>query len=172
MTSIERWQQIPAWEGLYEASDGGRIRSLSRPRHPGRILKPTLNVRGYYRVDLSRDGKQATRLVHQLVLLAFVGPCPDGMEVLHGPGGRTDNRLSNLSYGTHSQNCRDKRRDGTNPNGEACWQTVLTAEQVREIRSRTAGGHTYGLWRTLGKEYGVSGTTIRKIAKGLIWQGV
>ena len=53
--------------------------------------------------------------IHQIVLEAFCGPCPDGMEVLHGNGIRTDNRLSNLRYGTRSENNADSIRHGTHP---------------------------------------------------------
>lgn len=59
MESIERWLPVVGYEGLYEVSDQGRVRSLSRPGHPGRILKPTGAGNGpYWRVDLSRSGSQ------------------------------------------------------------------------------------------------------------------
>jgi hypothetical protein len=167
--SVERWVPIPEWEGLYEASDQGRIRSLDRPGHRGRILVPSSARDGYYRVDLCRNGKSIHYLVHRLVLAAFVGPRPDGMEALHGPGGGKDNRLANLSYGTHSQNCLDKRRDDSNPNGEMCWQAKLTAADVEEIRQR-AVGRERGFITTLAAEYGLSRSGMRNIVNGKNWK--
>jgi HNH endonuclease len=67
----------------------------------------------HYRVRLYRDGKGATKLVHKLVAEAFIGDCPPGMEVCHGDGNYLNNRASNLSYGTHSQNMQDMVRHGT-----------------------------------------------------------
>src|SRR5712691_3060160 len=101
----EHWLPIMGWEDLYEVSDLGRIRSLDRrtPRgiRRGQVLKPFPGRNGYLSVDLSRDEVQTRRTMHRLVLEAFIGPCPAGQEARHGPGGsRTDNRLTNLCYGT------------------------------------------------------------------------
>jgi len=79
----------------------------------GRVLKQCLTTHGYHYVGLSVDGVVRTRVVHQLVAEAFIGPCPAGQKVCHGPTGKLDNRPSNLSYGSHSDNHLDKRRDGT-----------------------------------------------------------
>jgi hypothetical protein len=65
---------------------------------------------GYLRVTLSRGRRQKTVPVHVLVATAFLGPCPPGMERLHGPGGQGGNSAANLRYGTHAENERDKRR--------------------------------------------------------------
>lgn len=53
--------------------------------------------------------------MHRLVLLAFVGPCPDGMEACHANDIPTDNRLANLRWGTHADNMRDRIENGGNP---------------------------------------------------------
>lgn len=120
----EEWRPIPDWEGVYEVSDQGRVRSLSRiitsrNGRPysvrGSILIGSAHKFGYRKVLLCRDNTARTANVHSLVLLAFVGPLPEGYCTRHLNGDPTDNRLVNLEYGTVSENMRDKRRHGTNP---------------------------------------------------------
>ena len=96
---MERWKAIPGYSGFYEASDLGRIRSYwlkgrgspSLSMNP-RILAQHIAFNGYMRVDF--DGR--ARLVHRLVMLAFVGPAD--LRVNHKNKNRTDNRLVNLEY--------------------------------------------------------------------------
>lgn len=109
------WKPVDDCHGRYEVSNDGAVRSLIP--HNGlptpRPLKPFLNSSGYPCVVLrSAQGRQIRR-VHHLVLAAFVGPRPPGMETRHMDGDPTNNRLSNLAYGTHSENLRDKARHGT-----------------------------------------------------------
>lgn len=123
----ERWKDIPGYEGYYQASDHGRVRSVFRViqyvdgrQKPvsGRVLRPSKagRRRDYAMVQLSKANQPQARYVHDLVLLAFVGPKPAGMEARHGRLGQQDNRLRNLCYGTPSSNQQDRRRDGTGNN--------------------------------------------------------
>lgn len=122
-TTPERWLPVPGYEGYYEVSDYGRVRSLEREvysrqwgnyrRVPGRYLSLGDKGRGYRAVNMCREGKQRSAMVHRLVTSAFVGPCPAGMEVCHKNGDPSDNRLANLRYGTSSENKRDSVRHGT-----------------------------------------------------------
>lgn len=119
--SDEAWRPIPGYEGAYEASDLGRIRSLDRitdrgRRWKGRIMTPTPMRSGYLIVTLWRDGSQTRHLVHRLVLYAFHGLPSPGHETLHANGDRRDNRLANLSWGTHADNQRDQLAHGTHSN--------------------------------------------------------
>jgi hypothetical protein len=115
---VETWKPVPGYEGYYEVSDRGRVRSVPRiiavsgylRQLKGRVLKPGIAT-GYYFVRLSRDGVSKCARVHRLVLAAFVGPCPAGMETLHGAKGRYTNTLSNLKYGTRLENAKDRKRD-------------------------------------------------------------
>lgn len=117
----ERWLPVSGYEGSYEVSDLGRVRSLDRitdrgRKWRGRVMSPApMRSNGYLIVSLWRDGSQRTTLVHRLVLSAFVGPAPDGAEGLHGDGDPENNKLTNLSWGTHSENEMDKVRHGTHP---------------------------------------------------------
>ncbi|MCV6977988.1 HNH endonuclease [Mycobacterium bourgelatii] len=115
----ELWADVPGYAGIYQASSHGRIRSLDRlinhPNGPtrlrGRPLRPRLHL-GYPHVNLWRDGRGTAVAVHQIVALTFLGPCPDGQEVLHWNDVRDDCRLTNLRYGTRKQNMADAVRNG------------------------------------------------------------
>jgi hypothetical protein len=114
----EQWLPVSGYEGCYEVSDQGRVKSLERFGSDGRrvhekILKPMLIGRPKYgAVALHRDGIRNVRKVHHLVLEAFIGPRPIGMMGLHDNDIQTDNRLSNLQWGTGSVNQYDSVRNG------------------------------------------------------------
>lgn len=117
MTS-ERWLPVVGYEGSYEVSDLGRVRSLERRSTfdrlwPSVVLSPSSHPDGHLQVTLARRGSRRTRWVHRLVLESFVGPCPDGMEGLHRDGNPANNRLSNLGWGTRKANMRDQVRHGS-----------------------------------------------------------
>lgn len=120
----ETWKPIPKWEGYYEVSDRGQVRSLNRvietktgpQRKRGKILAPSPDKYGYPRVSLFRNGTGESRRVHQLVLEAFVGPCPEGMESLHRDDNPANNRLENLRWGSRSENTFDKIENGNHLN--------------------------------------------------------
>lgn len=123
MTDDEEWRPIPEWLG-YEASSRGRIRSLPR-RVPnawgtssliaGRVLRPVPDKRGYLRVNLHAAGKYRTRYVHVLVLEAFTGPRPPGLEACHWDGDKLNNTPGNLRWDTYEANRADMRRHGRGP---------------------------------------------------------
>ena len=117
-----QWMSIPGFDGHYEASDAGLIRSLdrtimtvSRTRkpysqlRPGRVLKPgKIGTSEHLHVVL--EGR-IDRTVHSLILETFVGPCPPGLEALHHDDDPSNNKLSNLSWGTRSENSYDAIRN-------------------------------------------------------------
>jgi hypothetical protein len=117
-TQNEEWRPVPGHEGAYEVSDQGRVRSVDRMvltktghQYPvrGRYLGSLHKSTGYIRVDLRGEMHH----VHRLVLLAFVGPLPQGQHSCHSNGDQTDNRLANLRYDTVSANIRDSVDHGT-----------------------------------------------------------
>lgn len=125
----EEWRPVVGFEGLYEVSNLGRVRSIDR-RVPqgdrtqywrGRLLKqgpaPSCGPRPgrYLQVHLRGGGRKRTVRVHHLVLEAFIGPRPPGLECLHANDIGTDNRAENLSWGTTSQNTLDKVKNGRHP---------------------------------------------------------
>lgn len=118
MNKSIRWAPIPGYEGAYEISDRGDVRSLARVimRSNGkpqpireRILRQSPQHRGHLRVALSGTGRL---YVHRLVLLAFVGPPSPGQEACHWNDIPDDNRLENLRWATRSENVRDGFRNG------------------------------------------------------------
>jgi NUMOD4 motif-containing protein/HNH endonuclease len=152
---VERWLPVVGWIGHYEVSDLGRVRSLDRVlidrlgrvrKYSGRVLRQTANRSDYRRVSLKAHGVRRESLVHHLVLNAFVGPMPPGQMGCHGNGTPSDNRLSNLRWGTNSDNLRDAVRHGTHgmtkrthcPRGHALTQPNLT-------QKRAAVGHRHCL---------------------------
>ncbi|RKR45938.1 NUMOD4 domain-containing protein [Paraburkholderia sp. BL17N1] len=173
----EYWRDIPDYKGLYQASDLGRIRSLDRIRLDrgqvrGKVLKLVPANDGYLVVELSRDGQGKRRYVHQLVMEAFVGPCPEAMQVCHTHDpDPTNNRLGNLRYDTPKGNTADKYVHGTltQPVKKTIFVAAvptmartgrLTKEQMEEIRKRRAAGEA-GM--SLAREFGVSQPRIRQI---------
>lgn len=107
----ELWLPIAGWEGIYEVSDHGNVRSFAKSC-VGRHRNLSKNSQGYVLVDLWRNNRSVTKRVHRLVLEAFVGPAPEGAEACHGNGVRTDNRLSNLRWDHRLENMRDVVRHG------------------------------------------------------------
>lgn len=116
----ETWLPIPGYEGWYEASDQGRIRSVDRVvtdrrgrqlRQKSKVLSQA-NDNGYRKVALSQNGRLRTFAVHRLVMLTFDGPRPEGMEVHHRNNTRHDNRLENLEYVTPRRNTREAIKAG------------------------------------------------------------
>lgn len=112
----EQWRDIPGFEGRYQVSNTGKVKSLPRwvnagPAPGKRFLKERIlrvckkGVRGYHAVHLQPEDEVIT--IHKLVMLAFVGPCPEGMEVCHRDDDADNNSLSNLRYGTHASNFSD-----------------------------------------------------------------
>lgn len=122
----EQWRPVVGFEGLYEVSNCGRVRSLDRlvksslgrkRKSAGRILKPwTSNRGGYLVLKLAKDSEKRKALVQVLVLEAFVGPRPDGMVCCHNDGDATNNHLSNLRWDTYSANNHDLVKHGTHWN--------------------------------------------------------
>lgn len=108
---MENWADIPGFTGRYQVSDFGRVRSVDRLivsknriyRWKGKVLSPGPAQSGHVSVALGRSNSKS---VHALVMLAFVGPPPPGMEVLHRNERPADNRLANLKYGSRSENLK------------------------------------------------------------------
>lgn len=148
----------------YLVTDHGQVWST----RSGKFLKPTRDREGYLRVHLYPGGK--TMPVHRLVLLTFVGPCPEGYQTRHLNGESDDPRLRNLIWGTKEENRKDKIRHGTlhrgGAKGERNHSAKLTEEQVREIR-RLPHSH-----RQLARMFGVSPRTIRNILRRTKWKHV
>lgn len=102
------WKDVFGYEGLYQVSEYGDIRSA----RTGKLLKPYKEKSGYLKIQLRKLMVAKTVRVHQLVASAFLGPCPDGLVVAHGANGKSCNHYSNLTYKTIRENSsEDRNRD-------------------------------------------------------------
>jgi len=168
-------ESAPRWEGLYEVSSHGRVRSLRRyvafkdgrgRVQPERILKAALD-RGYPTLALWRDNKQTMARVHRLVCEAFHGPAPSNEhEVAHWDGNPANAQKDNLRWATHLENETDKIAHGTLTMGERHGMVKLTEAQAREIKHSTAKG------AELARQYGVTPSAVCHIRKGKLWRSL
>ncbi len=159
----EIWKYIPGYEGIYQASNLGQIRSILRPRTLG----------------LYEDGKQKRLSIHRLILETFIGPCPLGMECRHLDGNPQNNKLNNLKWGTHSENSQDSIRHGTffhpDNKGSNNGHAILKESNVREIRKLLQSGRNGKPGRRysqheIAKMFNVHRYTISMIVTGKTWK--
>ena len=125
----EKWKDIPEYEGLYQVSNLGRVKSLKRPYGlKEKILKPQINRTGYYQVNLHKNSIEKKYYTHRLVWIAFNGQIPEGLQVNHINEIKTDNRLENLNLMTAKENMnygsRTERSAKKLKNGK-CSKSVL-----------------------------------------------
>jgi hypothetical protein len=177
----ETWRPVVGHEGEYEVSDRGRVRSLDRvilrrigkgltpdrlvtSNEPGAFLRPGLASHGYPTISIKRQ----THCVHKLVLEAFVGPRPDGMQACHKDGNRQNPALVNLRWDTPSGNAVDNLANGTRLQGEEYRTAKLTNSAVIEMR-RLRGRLSQ---KALAEMFGVSPAAVQAVMDGRTWKHV
>ena len=168
---MERWLPVVGFEGRYEVSDQGNIRSLStyQSSRYHRQVAGSVNGRGYRYVTLFDGHAKHNVAVHRTVLEAFIGPCPSGHQGAHGNGDRTDNRLSNLRWASAKENIADRTAHGRTVRGVDQESAKLDDGTVRTIkRMREAGFSAYETARLAC----VNPTTIKRIWDGELWKHV
>lgn len=116
MSAAEEWRPVPGWEGRYEVSDHGRVRSLTSTGRARAPRKPAVGKDDRLYVPLWRDDECTNYPVHRLVAMAFCEPRPGGVLVRHLDGNHRRNVPGNLAWGTSSENNRDTVRHGRNRN--------------------------------------------------------
>jgi len=145
----ERWKPVKGYEGHYEISDHGRVKSLKR----NIILKTRKNRDGYRIVNLSENGKQDTFLVHRLMGISFIPNLNNLRCINHLDGIKENNVLDNIEWVTHSENLLHAYKIGLRlpTSGENNGMSTLTNKEVLEIRdlkgkyNQTEIGDLYGI---------------------------
>jgi hypothetical protein len=196
----EIWKDIPGYEGAYQVSTHGRVKSLERIilLPSGRERKLKEKIIGHYdtvdphypTVCLHKNKNMKTYKIAKLVLLAFVGPCPPGMDSRHFPDrDHRNNHLINLQYGTRQENCADMKTHGTSwvgkrhspeaiekmrksrksPNRRKL-HSKLNKFEVISARELYATGN-YSL-RALGRRFNVHSTTILALVRRYTWHNI
>lgn len=181
---VVEYRDVPGFPGYRVGDDGSVWSRWNRKGFIGTTWKPLALLRatnGYLFVGILREKRKYQPRVHRLVLEAFVGPCPKGMECAHGNGIRDDNRLPNLRWATPKENAGDRVKHGTSGirngtyrpgkpmgrarRGEEHHAAKLTMEDVGRIRELA------GVKRrsALAREFGVSATTIDRVIKREGW---
>ncbi len=178
----EVWRDVVGYEGKYQVSTLGRIKSVARTifytQKNGSIRKHStkerirkINPPGpcCRQVCLSSQTHKVLKVSH-LVLEAFVGPRPEGKECCHWDGNSFNNCLSNLRWDTHVENMRDMDRHGRIRRGEFNPRSKLTTEAVRDIRKRFE--HTDKSANELAELYRVHVVTIREVVRRKNWRHI
>ena len=181
----EEWRPVVGFEGRYEVSDMGNVRSLrcgggplggnGNPRKKPFPKKQYLMnaegewAKGYWAVGLCKDDHMVPYRVHKLVLEAFIGPCPPGCEASHKDGNSFHCRLANLTWETSWENHQRRREHGTSRVGPAKLAKLTPAIVLEARRRRHNHGVTYTI---LARDYGVTPSGIREAVVGRNWAHV
>lgn len=157
--------EIDRSENVRRAIDGGAYKR-------GHIVRSRPDKDGYLLITLSQAGKKVHCKMHQLVMRAFVGECPSGMEVNHINGNKADNRVENLEYTTHQRNAQHAvdvlKRERAK--GSRAALSKLIESDVEQIKRLLKAGNLSQ--RAIGALFGVRGNTICAINTGFTWKHV
>lgn len=173
----EEWRDVPGFEGRYQVSSIGRIKSLARQEPAVSHGKPGVRRISERILSLKKMPNRALRVclgagrefyVHRLVAAAFIGPAPDGAQVCHYDGNPANNCLPNLRYDTQSGNERDKKRHGTDAAGERNPGAKITAADVIWIRQNRKKIRGY----VMAQRLNIAQSTVSMIARGKLWQHI
>lgn len=151
----------------YRVGDDGSVWSLRNHNTHWKRMVGGISSNGRRQVTLCIGSLQKNRNPYRLVLEAFVGPCPPGMEACHNDGNVLNERLSNLRWGTPKSNQADRVKHGTDSRGEKCKTAKLNNVKVTYIRSQYATG-TRTL-ESLAIQLGVTMSCIHSVIKRRTW---
>jgi hypothetical protein len=161
------WRECPGNPG-YRVSNDGRVETdlviggRPQPRRSGNWRqKKQMTHRSGHKYVCLRGG--SSRFVHTLVLEAFVGPCPDGMECLHGDDNPANNRMDNLRWGTRRENIADAMKRNRTPSGERHWNCSISQSTLSEIFAKKRDGLRVF---EIARELGLKPQTVSKIING------
>jgi len=159
----EIWTPIPCYEGFYDVSNHGRVRS--NYGDTATILKCTPDRDGYVRVGLHKYGVPKTFTIHSLVMASFVGPRAGGMETNHKDGNKSNNHITNIEYVTNQENVDHAVMMGLHVRGEMVGGSKLTESDVLDIWTSLSSEPR----RSIAKRHNVSVRHIGHIATRKKW---
>lgn len=160
----EEWRPVPGYNGDYEVSDLGRVRSYKRKKSI--LLRPLIRPSGHKAVVLCLEGKTKLLSVHRMVALCFINNPYNKKWVCHINGVAGDNRAVNLYWGSPRENTADMLRHAAE-RGKPLETSPLSTEQVLEIKDKLQLGIRQ---KELALKYGVSPSCICRIAAGNRWK--
>ena len=177
---MEIWKAIKGYEGIYEISEHGKVRSLNhlikysdgRSRiQKGRILKTSLSKKGYVRVSLSKQKKRFHTSIHRLLALSFIDNPENKKQVNHINGIKHDNRIENLEWVSNSENQIHAIKKGlTRYNyNERHHNSKLTNKGVLRVRNLHRLGFTN---KELAEDYNVSQTAMSNILRNITYKNI
>jgi hypothetical protein len=187
LPKLEVWKDIKDYEGIYQVSNFGNVKSLDREVAPnnrvpywrkGKICKQSKSNLGYMTVGFTVNTIKVNKYVHRLVAEAFIANMNDYPQVNHIDCDKTNNRMYNLEWCTNSQNHIHATKNGLNKlhlhrvaySGEKNGRSLLTKEQVLEIKQKYIP-YKYSA-KKLSKEYNVSESCITHILNNTSWQKI
>lgn len=164
---VERWVPISGYEGRYEISDFGRVRSLPSSRTKGTILVFGKHRLGYRFVFLSpgHDRDRKNYYVHRLVFSNFMGSIPDGLEINHKNGDKADNTLDNLETCTRSGNMKHAAETMGRNRGEQSGRAKITTDQAIQIKALAGSMRV----RDIAAKFDIAACTVSNIIAGRRW---
>lgn len=173
----EVWRDIIGYEGLYQISDLGRVKSLARWYKSSvslymkeNIKNQRINHGGYLYLDLSKNGKKKSFTVHSLVAAAFIGKRPINTTIDHKNGNKLDNRVCNLEYCSIQENISRFRHLFNDYKGENHPMSRLTEEDVINIRKLYQEGNIKQ--KDIAKMYNITQVMVSRIHRRIAWSHI
>lgn len=160
-------KMIPNYPNYYATKSGDIFSRIGEEK----VLKGSITKYGYKRVCLRFHGKKADHPVHRLILEAFIGRCPKGMQACHNNGDKLDNRLSNLRWDTPKENHLDKWRYNYGQCGHRHPRTKISLRSALKIlEAKYVSGKRHWGCKEIAKKLGVSRSQVQRIANGYEWK--